>query len=106
MAGNYAEGTTVATSKSLEEIKSTLIRFGANRDTFAYAEMGRRVAIQFRVVFAVHDGRRAKDHVEQPQPHQGQHEQREGARADRFIGKSCLIGPGHHRQSDADDEQP
>ena len=49
MAGNYAEGTTVATSKSLEEIKSTLIRFGANRDTFAYAEMGRRDAIQFRV---------------------------------------------------------
>ena len=45
----YAEGTTVAASRSLEEIKSTLIRFGADRDTFTYAEMGRRVALQFTV---------------------------------------------------------
>ena len=45
----YAEGTTVAASRSLEEIKSTLIRFGADRNTFTYAEMGQRVALQFTV---------------------------------------------------------
>lgn len=49
MSGEYASGTTVPVSKSLDEIKRTLIRFGANRDSFAYAEQGRRVGIQFEV---------------------------------------------------------
>lgn len=47
MPGEYASETVVPVSRSLEEIKRTLIRFGVNRDTFAYAEQGRNVAIQF-----------------------------------------------------------
>lgn len=47
MSGTYAKTTTVTPEKSLQEIKSTLIRFGANRDSFTYAERGRWVGIQF-----------------------------------------------------------
>lgn len=49
MAGEYAKGTTVAPSKSLDEIKATLIRFGADRQTFTYAEQGNQIGIQFTV---------------------------------------------------------
>lgn len=49
MAGEYASSTTVPVSRSLDEIKRTLIRFGADRDSFGYAEIGRQVAIQFTV---------------------------------------------------------
>lgn len=48
MAGEYAKGTTVSSSKSLDEIKATLIRFGADRNTFTYVEQGNRVGIQFK----------------------------------------------------------
>lgn len=49
MPGEYASKTDVPTSRSLDEIKRTLIRFGADAETFAYAEQGRRVGIQFAV---------------------------------------------------------
>lgn len=47
MPGEYAEGTAVPVSKSLEEIKRTLLRFGADPETFTYAEQGRNIGIQF-----------------------------------------------------------
>jgi hypothetical protein len=49
MAGEYAKGTPVEQSKSLTEIKNTLVRFGADRNTFTYAEQGNQVGIQFTV---------------------------------------------------------
>lgn len=48
MPGEYAKDTTVPAGRSFEEIKKTLLRFGADRDSLTYAERGRRVAIQFR----------------------------------------------------------
>lgn len=41
----YAEGTTVAPMKSLEEIRATLDRYGATG--FAFAERGGKVGVQF-----------------------------------------------------------
>lgn len=49
MAGNFAKGTTVSEDKTLSEIKATLIRFGADRDSFTCAERGNQVGIQFTV---------------------------------------------------------
>lgn len=49
MAGKHAAGTDVPFTGSLDEIKRTLRRFGADADGFGYAEQGRQVAIQFEL---------------------------------------------------------
>ncbi|MOA53189.1 hypothetical protein D3C78_1766140 [compost metagenome] len=61
--------------------------------------------MQVRVFVAVHDGGRAKQHVQQCQPHQPEHQQGKGAGTDRFVGKGGLIGPSHQRQADTDQQQ-
>jgi hypothetical protein len=47
MAGTYASGTEVPVSRSFEEIKRTLQRFGAT--AFGYVEQGSMVGIQFEL---------------------------------------------------------
>lgn len=47
MSGTYAASTEVRVSSSIDEIKRTLKRFGA--EAFGYAEMNDRVAVTFQI---------------------------------------------------------